>query len=106
MKQIMFKSTVLAIVLEIILLAGAQVGAHNWLLSLSMKEKVLLEQQQELCWERNDLIAEISELLILDRLENIGGRLGLIPLPLERHAIIRLPHNRIDTGDVNVANGN
>ncbi len=99
--RILLKSTILTVVFEIIALAGVQIVAHNWLLSLSMKEKDLLEHQQELRWERNDLNAEISSLLIPDRLETIAGEIGLIPIPLEQQTVVELPEYSHIDGDLN-----
>ncbi len=67
----------------VLVLAAAEVAMHNWRVSLSLEMLELGENIESLRRERQELEAEVAGLLSPHRLQLIGTKLGLEPLPLE-----------------------
>ena len=67
----------------VLVLAAAEVAMRNWHVSLSLEMLEQREDIESLRRERQELEAELAGLRSPHRLQLIGTRLGLEPLPLE-----------------------
>jgi cell division protein FtsL len=82
-RRILYTLGVLALVL-----AAGEVAMHNWRVTLSLEMLELDGRMESLRREKQELEAELARLLSPARLQEIGGRLGLEPLPLESFVLM------------------
>jgi len=84
------RRVILASIAGLLILAVVQVGIYNWRLALAMRHKHLTDELRELEWKVDELLVDRVDLVTPDRLEDLGGALGLGPLPLDRFRVLDL----------------
>jgi hypothetical protein len=81
-------SLALIVAIAAAIMAVAEVAMHNLGVAIALKMETLIEQRAELRREKEDLEATLGLLLAPCRLQNVGKKLGLRPLPVESFAVV------------------
>ncbi|MBD3369468.1 hypothetical protein GF402_03800 [Candidatus Fermentibacteria bacterium] len=81
-------SLALIVAIAAAIMAVAEVAMHNLGVAIALQMETLIEQRDGLLRQKEDLEATLGILLAPCRLENVGKKLGLRPLPVERFAVV------------------